>query len=371
MLRGAPPDEQTSPRSATDAFAPPLSGQPGARSARAHQPQDAVRARRRRRYQRRPRLRRRYQRRPRLCRRYQRRPRPPPRPAPRPPACLPSSRPRHSRRNDVIQMLDLCARYAFTRLEELTPPQLAGVAKSVAVMCDLDDTASKQTEPCAAPRLQPHEHQPIRSAGAAAQTRTPSPRVGTDRPSGARPSAASPRWRCTSSSWIPSGRTTWSTCSAPSSTPSWCDLPAAPSVAPVPSTPFALLPRPPMPGRARALRALRRAVPRPGAPTPLTSRSTHHLLLTHVGPISGQVPRQDRRVRPHAGAQALADQVHAHHAAARLLGLHAHGGAPHAGSTTGPAPHHPPPRSQSARARADARARALGAVRGARARRAR
>ena len=144
----------------------------------------------------------------------------------------------------MIQMLDLCARYAFTRLEELTPPQLAGVAKSVAVMCDLDDTASKQTEPCAAPRLQPHEHQPSRSAGAAAQTRTPSPRVGTDRPSGARPSAASPRWRCTSSSWIPSGRTTWSTCSAPSSTPSWCDLPAAPSVAPAPSTPFAVPPPP-------------------------------------------------------------------------------------------------------------------------------
>ena len=47
----------------------------------------------------------------------------------------------------VIMLLDLGAQHVMNRLEELTPSLLAGVAKSIATLCDMDDVAAHQTEP--------------------------------------------------------------------------------------------------------------------------------------------------------------------------------------------------------------------------------
>ena len=44
-------------------------------------------------------------------------------------------------------LLDLGAQHVMNRLDELTPSSLAGVAKAIAFMCDLDDIAAHQTEP--------------------------------------------------------------------------------------------------------------------------------------------------------------------------------------------------------------------------------
>ena len=49
--------------------------------------------------------------------------------------------------HEVLGVLDLTSRHIMPRLDELSASQIAHVAKAIATMVEMDDVASRMTEP--------------------------------------------------------------------------------------------------------------------------------------------------------------------------------------------------------------------------------